>query len=130
MASPISPRPSADDELTTLRAQLDELRRYQGTLEQKNRSLEKQLAWFQRQLFGRTSEKRQLPVEEQQSLFPVTPPPGEVPAPEVEIAAHRRRKQPLAGTPDDSGLRFDQTRVPVKTIEVIPDELKGLQAED
>ena len=130
MASPISPRPSADDELTTLRAQLDELRRHQGALEQKNRSLEKQLAWFQRQLFGRKSEKRQMPVEEQQSLFPVAPPPGEVPAPEVEIAAHRRRKQPLAGTPDDSGLRFDQTRVPVKTIEIIPEELKGLQADD
>jgi len=128
------PKPSTDDlvsesELNALRDQLAALQKSHSALEQKNRSLEKQLSWFQRQLFGRKSEKLQTSIAEQQKLFPTDPLPVVVPSSEVDVAAHKRKKKALLGTPDDSGLRFDESQVPVKVIEIVPEELKGEQAE-
>ena len=101
-----------------------------AALRQQVASLQRQLDWYQRQLFGRKSEKHLHPCPEQLSLFerPVVGAPAAVET--TEVAAHQRRKQPLAGSPDDSGLRFDETKVPVKTIHLVPDELKGEQAGD
>jgi len=128
------PKPSADaviseSELNALRDQLAALQKSHSALEQKNRSLEKQLSWFQRQLFGRKSEKLQTSIAEQKKLFPTDPLPVVVPSSEVDVAAHKRKKKALLGTPDDSGLRFDESQVPVKVIEIVPEELKGEQAE-
>ena len=129
------PKPSADvncseSELIALRDQFAALQKSHSALEQKNRSLEKQLSWFQRQLFGRKSEKLQTSIAEQQTLFPSDSLPVVVPSSEVEVAAHNRKKKPLLGTPEDSGLRFDESRVPVKVIEIVPEKLQGESADE
>jgi transposase len=64
-------------------------------LEQKVQSLEQQLDWFKRQLFGRKSEKR---VE-----------------PDKQTITYTRTKQRGSDCATDVGLRFDDT-VPKKTI--------------
>lgn len=86
-------------------------------------NLRRQLAWFQRQIFGQKSEKRHPEPDAKQGVLgfgfdavPDTPLPGKktvVPAHERE----RKLKYPDQGT-DESTLFFDEKRVPVEVIEV------------
>ena len=46
----------------------------------------------------------------------------------VTIAEHTRKKKSLSGTPDDSGLRFNENEVPVKEIKIDAPELSGSNA--
>ena len=94
-------------------------------------ALQRQIDWFQRQLFGRKSEKRLIENPQQAvlaDLFPEPPPPVETP--QVDVPAHTRRKKDHAGTPEDSGLRFDESQVPVKEIDITAPELAGDQADE
>lgn len=104
-------------------------------LQAENESLRSELAelkhkydWLTRQLFGRKSEKRLfIDNPDQGQLLNGSPEVDAAPTPEQTITYNRRRKT-RENTVTDSGLRFDET-VPVTTIEVIPDELKGAQAD-
>jgi len=91
--------------------------------------VERQLRWFQQQLFGKKSERRLLdPDPAQLCLGEALAPTAETPAAETTVRSHARRKRPERETADEGGLRFDDT-VPVKTIEIPNPALDGL-AED
>ena len=93
-----------------------------------------QIDWFKRQIFGQKSERRsvagdaaQMSLGEaiNQGQAGLAPPPVEHP-----VAGHTRRvatKTPGAG--DDSLPFFDETRVPVETIELAAPETEGLAAD-
>ena len=85
-------------------------------------SLQQQLDWFKRQLFGEKSEKRlDVSSSMQADLLAALDVPAEAipPAPVDTITYTRRQKQRDAETVTDSGLRFEAS-VPVETI-TLPD---------
>ena len=94
-------------------------------------NLKRQVAWFQRQIFGQRSEKRRLEPEGVQGtlgeLFdaiPATP----LPAKKSIVASHEREgkpKKPAEGA-DESTLFFDEKKVPVEVIAVPNPEMEGL----
>lgn len=94
-------------------------------------ALKQQLDWFQRQLFGRKSEKRIFEHPHQldfSTLLGDVPPPAE-PAPTEEITYRRRKpKQRNADDVTDAGLRFGPD-VPVEVIELSAPELQGPNAD-
>lgn len=66
----------------------------------------------------------------QQSLFDgMLPPVEQTDAPTKTIAGHERKQKQRDGCVTDSGLRFDAS-VPMKIIEVLPEELQGDQADN
>jgi len=123
-AAPITPEVAA-----LLRAQTKQIDRL--TLE--NKKLQRQLDWFQRQIFGRKSEKRLLDSAQQtflEGLFPEQENTVNTDEPTVAVVAYqRKKKQPLVGTPADSGLRFNEDEVPVTEIEIPCPELSGNDAD-
>lgn len=104
-------------------------------LEQQVRSLQHQLEWFKRQLFGAKSERfAPLPDPQQMHLgqvlgedLPVPPPGG---AGEQQVPSHTRRRA-RSDFADDSASApfFDESKVPVLTIEVPNPETKDLGPE-
>lgn len=100
-------------------------------LQRENQVLQHQLDWFKRQLFGRKSEQRLVDIPaEQGQLFGDTAIESTVQPDTKTIAAHQRRqKQRPEDTVLDKGLRFTPD-VPVKVIEVTPDALKGVSADE
>lgn len=104
------------EEVNALRAQLAEA--------------QQQLAWFQRQLFGRKSEKRR-PIEDSgqgELLAGLAEPPEHPVPPPTETISYQRNKKRREQAVNDTGLRFDET-VPVELIEVAAPELQGEAAE-
>lgn len=100
-------------------------------LQEQVQSLEHQLDWFKRQLFGRKSEKRLLePPPNQPLLTGFAPESAEqsTPAPS-ETITYTRTKQRGGDCVTDSGLRFDDT-VAKKTIQRSVPELDGPEADD
>ena len=99
-------------------------------LEDKVQSLEHQLDWFKRQLFGRKSEKRLLEDPPNQPLLDglVVEAPASSPSAK-ETITYTRAKQRGADCVTDAGLRFDAS-VPKKTIRCSAPELEGPNAED
>jgi transposase len=97
-------------------------------------SLQHQLEWFQRQMFGTKSERlRVLENAQQLALGEVLAPPQEtVAAKERGVAAHtrRERQRDAAIGEADSLPIFDESRVPIETIEVRPPELEALSPEE
>jgi hypothetical protein len=96
--------------------------------------LEQQLEWFRRQVFGQRSERRlllsdprQLNLGELLSAEGVLPPPAT-----TSVKGYQRgkaEKKLLDGSPEDSGLRFDESRLPVEVITLPTPELEGLEAD-
>jgi transposase len=81
-------------------------------------NLRRQVAWFQRQIFGQKSERR----------LPDTTQPNK----KSLIAAHEREhksKRPADGA-DESTLFFDETKVPVEVIDVPNPETAGLTPDE
>lgn len=117
------------DELTALSsAQLAELVLAQGqTIE----SLQHQLDWFRRQLFGAKSERfiaqpnvHQLHLGE---LVSTSPPAAEQ---RKTVAAHTRRVATRDPAADAESLPFfDESRVPIETITLPVAEIEGLAAD-
>lgn len=105
--------------------------------EEKIQSLQQQLDWFKRQLFGSKSEKKdftdhpyQATIADHFKDFSVIP--GEYQAEKKQTISYERgtaRKQPLEGAPDGAQLRFDPT-VPVEEIHVDAPELQGPDKDD
>src|SRR5215831_4251811 len=110
--------------------------RQNQALAQQAADLQRQVAWFKRQLFGRKSERRlrapdapQLPLA---GLLPVPGAPADAPpAPTETVKAYHRRTRfaSLVDAPDESGLRFDPS-VPVEVIRVPNPDLLGLTEAD
>jgi transposase len=95
-------------------------------------SLQHQLAWFQRQMFGTKSERlRVLENAQQLGLGEVLAPPRQTaPVKERVVASHTRRERQgdaAAVGEAESIPFFDEKRVPVETIEVPHPDLKGLK---
>jgi transposase len=101
-----------------------------ATLERQVESLKHQLDWFQRQLFGRKSEKRRVEDLPEQPLLDglqVHKPSTNLAA-ETETIAYTRAKRRGDDCMTDTGLRFAES-VPVKTIEIPAPELAGPDAD-
>ena len=104
------------------------------TLASTVQSLQHQLEWFRRQMFDTKSERlRVLESAQQLALGEVLAPPQEtVPAKERVVAAHTRREKQrdaAAVGEAESVPFFDESRVPVETIEVAHPDTAGLRAE-
>ena len=103
----------------------------QRELQEQNAKLKRQVEWFQRQLFGRKSEKRlREPDPHQLSLAgmlttPVAP--ADQPPPPTETVKAYQRRLRLTGTDlsDESELRFDSS-VPVQEILLTNPEIADL----
>jgi len=97
-------------------------------------SLQSQLDWFQRQMFGTKSERlRVLENAQQLALGEVlAASPQTMPAKERLVAAHTRREQQKDGAVGeaDSVPFFDEARVPVETIELPDPQIQGLSADE
>jgi len=96
-------------------------------------SLQQQLDWFKRQLFGSKSEKRLSEVPSGQlsiadTLTDIPPLPETVQTQSIRYERAKNHKHQLDGTPEDSGLRFDAT-VPVQEIALSAPELSGPDAD-
>jgi hypothetical protein len=105
-------------------------------LKQQNQTLQQQVEWFRRQLFGSKSE-RFAPMPEPQQMhlgqvlgqdLPV--PPGDGTGGEQHVPSHTRRR-PRSDFADDGASEpfFDADKVPVLTIEVPNPEVKDLGPE-
>src|SRR5215475_181131 len=94
---------------------------HQRELEEQNAALKRQVEWFQRQLFGRKSEKRlREPDPDQLSLagmLTTSVPPADQPPPPTEtVNAYQHRFRVMgADLAEESDLRFDDS-VPVQEI--------------
>ena len=97
-------------------------------------SLQHQLEWFQRQMFGTKSERlRVLENTQQLALGEVlASPPETVPAKERMVAAHTRREpqQDAAVGEAETVPFFDEARVPIETIELPDPQTQDLSPDD
>ena len=108
--------------IQALQALNEQLRTAVEQKDEKIQALEHQLNWFKRQLFGEKSEKRDMTDNPYQQtiadLLNELAEVGERPEEEKQTISYQRgkaKKDALEGTPDDSGLRFDDS-VPVEEI--------------
>ncbi len=100
--------------------------------------LRRQVAWFQRQIFGQKSERRMPEPDGVQGTlgeaFDVVPDDAAAPAKKTRIAAHERvpgkKNSNLIDGTDDAALFFDESKVPVQVIAVANDETAGLDPAD
>lgn len=99
-------------------------------------ALERQVEWFKRQVFGRKSERfAPEPDAQQMHLGQVLGDDLAVPetpaGTEQVVPAHKRRRARRDFTADETGAVpfFDDTKVPVQTIELPAAEAKGLSPE-
>lgn len=95
----------------------------------KVQSLQQQVDWFKRQLFGRKSEKHIIDNPDQANLFGQTQDESLPPPPKKEIKGYTRsNKQKNAENVNDTGLRFTAD-VPTKIIDIPCPELEGKDAD-
>jgi transposase len=98
-------------------------------------SLEHQLDWFKRQLFGKKSERFVAEPDPQQmhlgQVLGELAVPSEQPEAGSTVPAHKRRKarSDFADESRDAPF-FDESKVPVQTIEVPNPEAQGLRPEE
>jgi transposase len=104
-------------------------------LREENVELRRQLAWFQRQIFGQKSERRAPPLDATQGILgqdfnelPEQPLPGK----KRRVAAHEREAKPKHAHEgaDETLAFFDETQVPVRVIAVANPEMAGLDPAD
>jgi transposase len=102
-----------------------------GQLSNENTDLRRQIAWFQRQIFGQKSERRRPEADgvqgtlgESFDAIPNTLPETK----KTRVEAHERQQQPKAPGEgaDESTLFFDDKKVPVEIINVPNPQAQGL----
>ena len=101
-----------------------------GRLERDNVNLRRQVAWFQRQIFGQKSEKRHPDPEGVQGILGVgfaAVPDTPLPAKKTVVAVHERKAKPVGAGADESSLFFDDKRVPVEVIAVPNSDMELLK---
>lgn len=100
--------------------------------DEKIAALERQLEWFRRQIFGQKSE-RCAPEADPKQLYlgEVLPVAAERGAERKSIAAHTRRllAKDGAAQQDEELPFFDETKVPVQTLTLLHEDVKGLSPE-
>ena len=109
-----------------------ELEALVGKLSHENADLRRQVAWFQRQIFGQKSERRLqlMPDGMQASLGDAFDTLPAQPAPKkTRVEGHERQRQPKFPAADESTLFFDEQKVPVEVIHVPNPEAEGLSAD-
>ena len=117
--------------LEALAAAFISLREDFTALQEENKQLKARIAWFEKQLFGRKSEKRVIenPYQEDFLTTPTTTPAE----PEVKVTVSYERGTAKKVRPDDcvtdAGLRFSD-EVPVEVVRITPPELVGESAND
>ena len=122
---------AAMTETTSLAEQVTALSRRFDAVQHENAQLRAQVAWFQRQLFGRKSEKRLIEPNAQQGTLGVAfdAVPDVLPSgKKTRVAGHERKRKQPGG--DESTLFFDENKVPVEVIAVPNNEIEGLDPED
>ncbi len=100
-----------------------------GKLERDNVNLRRQVAWFQRQIFGQKSEKRHPDLEGVQGVLGVgfdAVPGTPLPAKKTVVASHERKAKPVGDGADESSLFFDDKRVPMEVIAVPHPDMERL----
>jgi len=124
---------ATDETLTALTAHVAALSARCETVLSENAQLRAQVAWFQRQLFGRKSERRLVEPDAAQGTLgeafdavPDAPAPGR----KTRIAGHERSATPRRAGADEPTLFFDEDKVPVEVIAVANPEAKGLDPAD
>ena len=97
-----------------------------AALDARLQSVEQQIRWFQKQLFGAKSKRRIVTDDSSQLCLgeAAAPSPGPTPA-ATPVRGHTRRKSKVTDEPEEPGLRFDES-VPVETIQIPNHELEGL----
>lgn len=98
-------------------------------------NLRRQVAWFQRQIFGQKSEKRLAEPDGMQGILGesyAAIPDVVPPTPKTLVAGHERASRPNQPTEgaDESSLFFDDKKVPVEVINVSNPETVGLTADE
>ena len=127
--------------LANANKQLDEQTAKNEKQSEQIKALAHQLAWFKRQLFGQKSEKRDFADNPYQTtmadFFKELPEPPKAPQEEKQTVTYERgkaKKNALAGSPEDAGLRFDESvsveHVPVEQIDIQAPELTGKDKDD
>jgi transposase len=124
---------AATTDSSALAAQLATLsNKYDASLREIEQ-LRAQVAWFQRQLFGRKSEKRIAEPEAVQGTlgeaFDAVP-EATAPGKKTRVAGHERSAAPKRPAGDESPLFFDEQKVPVEVIDVPNPETDGLDPDD
>jgi transposase len=119
---------NADDLAALNSAQFIELVRTQAQIIE---SLQQQLDWFKRQLFGSKSERViEQPNAQQQHLAEVVAGPSAQPEKLRTVAAHTRRVPTTDAATDSESLPFfDESRVPIETVTLPVAEIDGLAAD-
>jgi transposase len=120
------------EEIISLLSRNQELTERNRELLERNEEMKVELEWYKNQLFGERSEKRLAVSDPRQLSLGEQFTDSKPPAPEVTVKEYKRkkrRKEPLEGSPDDSGLRFDPS-VPVEEIEVPNAEIEGLSEDE
>lgn len=100
-------------------------------LREENQHLKDRVAWFERQLFGRKSEKRIIDAPDQINLLGEPTQTLSEPEDSVTVSSFKRgkaKKQRPDDCATDAGLRFSED-VPVEVIAVLPPELSGPDAD-
>jgi len=100
-----------------------------GKQEREIVNLRRQVAWFQRQIFGQKSEKRHPDPEGIQGVLGVgfdAVPDTPLPARKSAVAAHERKAKTVGDGADESSLFFDDKRVPVEVIAVPNPDMEQL----
>lgn len=109
-----------------------ELREENTTLKSVVQSQAARIAWFEKQLFGRKSEKRLIDSPQQFNLL-TAPTATETPPEEKSLTVTYQRGTAKKNRPEDcvtdAGLRFSDD-VPVEIIRITPPELEGDSAAD
>jgi transposase len=92
-------------------------------------SLERQLDWFRRQLFGQKSERfAPEPDPKQLALGEIAASSGPTEK-RKSVAAHTRRVRERDAAGEELAF-FDESRVPVQTVVLMPEHVRGLSADD
>jgi transposase len=110
----------SQDEIVALLVSHDSLALHNDSLTAEISELRRQVAWFQRQLFGAKSERRVLDSEGRQLFLGEMEEDLSAPAPTETVAAYSRRKSRF-DREDETPLRFDPS-VPVEVIRIPPSE--------
>lgn len=94
-------------------------------------ALEHQIEWFRRQIFGQKSERFvPEPDPAQMHLGESFPVPAAAPEKLKPVAGHTRRVAKHDGAENGEELPFfDESKVPVQTMTLIPEDVKGLPAD-
>ena len=124
---------SSVPDMQQLAAQVAALSAQCDAVQRENVQLRAQVAWFQRQLFGKKSEKRIVePDAAQGTLGEAFDAVSDTPAPgkKTRVAGHERIAAPKRLVGDEATLFFDENKVPVEVIHVPNTDAEGLDSED